>query len=234
MRLLNTNSRIPGGWRYEQFDANGKSLHKWSNNFDPWVMFLGIVRNFRVANHLPRPGMDEVESDVTEYIAREFGGDPKYFTLDPGQKKTSFTSRFQSRSAKLAGTIKKLFTGEEVIREWIGDGLKPVSTFESQNRADVCLGTDNGVPCPHNQPGPALIEEAALWVKLISEKKNDMKLTVIGEEKLQSCNLCLCPLGTKVHVPTETILSKTPKSMIEKFASEAPQNCWMRKPNNPA
>lgn len=236
MRLLNPLGRLPGGWRYEQFDATGHFLHKWSNDFSPFVMFLGKVMDFRVANHLDRATPDLVEQDVQEYLAREFGGDPRYFTGGEGQKKTSLLSRFQSRNlAGLAGTVRKLFTGEEILREWLGDGLKPVASIESQARADICLGANSGTPCPHNQPGSPLIEEAARWVQSMSEQKNDLKLTVNGEEKLESCRICLCDLKLKIHVPMATILSKTPQAMLDKFASEAPVNCWMRKqPTTPA
>lgn len=233
MRLLNTNGRIPGGWRYQQFDATGKLLHKWSSDFDPWVMFLAKVRNFRVANQLIRQNADFVEADVTEYLAREFGGDPKYFTSDKGQKKTSLTSRFQSRSlARLVGASRKLLSGAEIIKDWLGDGLKPVSQEVAQARADVCLGT-NGVPCPHNNPGWKPVETIAEIIRAWSAAKNDMTLTVVGEDKLHSCDICLCSIPTKIWTPMETIAERTPQAMFEKFASEAPQNCWMLVNQNP-
>lgn len=237
MRLLNPLGRLPGGWRYEQFDANSKLLHKWSGDFDPWEMFLAKVMNFRVANQLSRPNIDLVEQDVEEYLAREFGGDPRYFTSDPSQKKTSFRARFQSRSlAKLADISRKLLTGEEIIREWFGDGLKPVSQEVAQNRADICLGSNGGVPCPHNNPGWKPVEAIAEIIRSWSSKKNDMTLAVTGEDKLHSCDVCLCDLKTKVFVPMETISERTPQAMFDKFASEAPSNCWMRqqKPPTPA
>lgn len=220
MRLLNTNNRLPGGWRYEQLDASGKSLHKFQS-WDPWMMFLGQVQTFRKGNKLTRQSIDEVESDVTEYLAREFGADPKYFTQNPAQKKTSFSSRFQSRGAALVAKGKQLLTGANVLADWLGDGLKPVSQEEAQNRANICKG------CPRNNPGFKPVETIAAIIHSWAEKKNEMKLTVIGEDKLHTCSICFCSLPTKIWVPMETIKEKTPQSMFDKFSSDAPKNCWM-------
>lgn len=230
MRLLNTNKRIPGGWRYEQFDAAGKLLKRWERDFDPWTMFLAKVQSFRTLNHLIRADIGFVEADVTEYLAREFGGDPKYFTSEPGQKKTSLTSRFQSRNflARVADRSRQLISGASILSDWLGAGLKPVERALAQTRADICSGRINGVPCPHNNPGFQPVETIAQIIRGWSEQKNAMTLDVIGEDKLHTCGICWCHLPTKVFVPMETILDRTPQAMLDKFASEAPENCWMK------
>lgn len=229
MRLLNTNNRVPGGWRYKQLDDSGNLLHEWSKDFDPWAMFLAKVFNFRKANHLARAEMGLVEADVTEYLAREFGGDPKYFISAPGQKKTSLTSRFQNQNlAKLADKGKKLLSGATILADWLGDGLKPISQELAQTRSDICTGRINGNPCPHNNPGFKPVEAIAEIIRAWSEKKNDMTLKVIGEDALHSCDICLCSLPTKVWAPMETIVARTSQAMFGKFSAEAPSNCWMR------
>lgn len=229
MRLLNTNNRLPGGWRYEQFDAAGKSLYRWKNDFDPWPMFLAKIQNFRKVNKLVRQDINFVEADVQEYLAREFGGDPKYFAVDPAQKKTSFSSRFQSRNlARLAARGRQLASGASILADWLGSGLKPVAPELAQNRADICTGRISGVPCPHNNPGFKPVETIAQILRAWSEKKNEMSLTVEGEKELHTCDICFCDLKLKSHVPMATILGQLPKAMIEKFASEAPKQCWMR------
>lgn len=229
MRLLNTNNRVPGGWRYKQLDASGKLLFEWHRDFDPWVMFLAKVHDFREANHLLRPEIGLVEADVTEYLAREFGGDPKYFTSAPGQKKTSLTSRFQLQNlAKLADKSRNLINGAAIIADWLGDGLKPVAQELAQSRSDVCTGRVSGKRCPHNNPGFRPVEAIAEIIRSWSEKKNYMTMEVIGEDKLHTCAICQCHLPTKVHVLMETIMGRTPQAMFEKFSAEAPSNCWMR------
>jgi len=223
MRLLNTKGRLPGGWRYEQFDAAGKLLHKWKNDFDPFISFLNKVRSFRVANKLVRQDINFVEADVTEYLAREFGGDPKYFTREPAQKKTTFSSHFQSRSAKLVARGRQLLVGINIGADWLGDGLKPVEQTTAQDRCDVCKS------CPRNNPGFKPVETIADIIRLWSEKKNEMTLSVNDEDKLHTCDICWCHLPTKVWVPMETIVGQTPKSMFDKFAADAPEKCWMRR-----
>ena len=227
MRLLNTHNRLPGGWKYDQFDATGKLLKKFQS-FEPWMMFLQRIQSFRKLNHLVRQDINFVEADVTEFLARQFGGDPKYFTQDSAQKKTSSTNRYQSRSlAKLVDRGKQLLTGVEVLKDWLGDGLKPVAQSVAQGRADICRA------CPRNNPGFKPVETVAAIIRLWSEKKNEMTLSVTGEESLHTCAICWCDLKTKVHVPQETIFGQTPDAMFDKFETEAPQNCWMRR-NNPA
>lgn len=229
MRLLNTMNRLPGGWRYQQLDAGGRLLHKWDQDFDPFAMFLEKVLNFRKANNLPRADIDSVDADVQEYLAREFGGDPRYFDMG-AQKKTSVTPRYQRQHlAKLVDTSRAAYTGAQILKDWLGDGLKPVSREEAQNRADVCTGRLSGNPCAHNNSGHKFTETVAQLLRAWSEEKNKMTLSIDGEDNLKSCNVCLCHLPTKVWVPMETILGRTPKAMLDKFASVAPENCWMRK-----
>lgn len=228
MRLLNTNNRLPGGWRYEQFDSANKPLHKWAGDFDPFIMFLGKVQSFRKANQLSRQDINFVEQDVTEYLAREFGGDPRYFTSSSAQKKTSHSPHSPSRSlARLADTGLSILRGASTIADWLGDGLKPVAQEVAQNRADICSGRLNGKPCLNNNPGFKPVETIAQIIRAWSEKKNYMTSEVMGEDNLHTCNVCLCHLPTKIFVPMKTILGQTSQAMLDKFASEAPRNCWM-------
>jgi hypothetical protein len=185
-----------------------------------------------VANKLIRQNPDFVEADVTEYLAREFGGDPKYFTMDPTQKKTSFSSRVRNQSARLVAKGRQIVDGAAIIIDWLGDGLKPVEQAEAQARAAVCLGRNGGVPCPHNNPGFKPVETIAEIIRAWSEKKNELNLSVIGEEKLHTCDVCFCHIPTKAWCPMDTISGQTPKAMFNKFASEAPKNCWMRIENH--
>lgn len=230
MRLLDTHKRLPGGWRYKQPDANGKIIREWKGNYDPWYQFLGEILSCRIVNHLIRAEIHFVEADVTEHLAREFGGDPRYFTQDKGaQKKTSPSLRPRSRSgAGIAEAASSAFNAQDIIRDWLGDGLKPVPRPEAQARADICTGRLSGRPCPKNQPGSRLFGFAARRIQSFVERKNELKLEVEGETKLESCAVCLCDLKLKVHVPMPHILHGTPDSMLLKFDEQAPPDCWMR------
>lgn len=244
MKLINTNGRLPGGWRYEQLDANGKLLKRWERDFDPWPMFLSKVQSFRKLNQLIRQDIHFVEADVTEFLAREFGGDPKYFTSGgAAQKKTSPSSPTHSPSqglAKFVARSRSLVSGAAILVDWLGKGAKPIPKTAAQTRADICThqrklvdGNIVIVPCPHNNPGWKPVESIANIIRSWSSKKNELGLSVEGEEKLHSCDVCLCDLKLKVHVPMATIAEQTPDAMFEKFASVAPENCWMRLKQQP-
>lgn len=237
MKLINTNGRLPGGWRYEQLDANGKVIKRWERDFDPWPLFLSKVQNFRKLNKLVRQDINFVETDVTEFLAREFGGDPKYFTgAGAAQKKTSPSSPTHSPSqglAKFVARSRQLVSGAAILVDWLGKGAKPIPQTAAQARADICTGRLNGNPCPNNNAGWKPVESIASIIRSWSSKKNELGLSVEGEEKLHSCDVCLCDLKLKVHVPMATIAEQTPDAMFEKFASVAPENCWMRNRQQP-
>lgn len=227
MRLINTNHRVPGGWRYEQFSADGRLLKKFAS-FDPYAMFLGKIQDFRRLNHLPRQDLNFVDTDVQDYLAREFGGDPKYFIDDETQKKTPVYRVGPNRLANLVARGRELLSGANILLDWLGEGLKPVAIEEAQSRSDACTGRNRTKPCPHNNPGYKPVEETASIIRSWAEHKNSMNLAVAGEENLHTCDLCWCHLPTKVHVPMDTIIDRTPQAMIDKFASEGPKYCWMR------
>lgn len=88
----------------------------------------------------------------------------------------------------------------------------------AQGRANVCLR-----PCPKNKE-MGLYEGLAKWqagiLRRQLEAKNDLKLSVIGEEALHVCSACGCNLALKVHVPLPFILETTDLEELD-------PNCWI-------
>jgi len=120
-------------------------------------------------------------------------------------------------------TLKQLWNGEEIIREWWGDGGSPSPL--AQDRADVCTGRINGKPCSYNYVGGwSTPKEIAAIIRRQFEVKNSLKLRVTGEESLGHCECCNCVLSLKVHVPRETIMNHTNEKEYAKF----PPHCWLK------
>lgn len=109
------------------------------------------------------------------------------------------------------------------LREaWLGDGGKPVPRKEAQSRADICL------QCPHNNSTLNVYELFASGVasqlRRTIEMKNDLKLTVEGEQHLHICDVCLCVLKLKIHVPIKLISNHIDKEIL----NELPNYCWQK------
>jgi hypothetical protein len=126
-----------------------------------------------------------------------------------------------------AGT---LLHGAKVYSELaLTDGIQPVEQRLSQARCDVCTGRLTGTVCPHNESGYKLVESAAEWLRRQLEKKNELKLSTLGEERLFTCSACWCPLILKVHLPIEFIMQKVGQSELNSM----PDWCWVKTETNP-
>lgn len=115
--------------------------------------------------------------------------------------------------------VRSIPRGIETIREWLGseDGI-PVSPELAQRRADICL------QCPQNQPGGFMSEIVAAALKRHLELKSDLGMRVKGERKLFQCQVCLCQLSLKIHVPIGIVRRQMPASEYELY----PVPCWQR------
>lgn len=106
--------------------------------------------------------------------------------------------------------------GAETLREWVGDG-GVVDPALAQRRADTCI------QCGFNQPGPKPIEHIAEAAKKLLEFKNAMQIRVNGEHRLFTCQVCECPLRTKVHIPFKRV------KPTEEEKPHFPAKCWLLK-----
>jgi len=179
----------------------------------------------RTANNFKRATLPEVKEDVDEAQCVRLGYDGAFVKKKP----VSFSPtrlfspvHLRDRVQAVAGTLGNLSNGARVLMRWLGEGAKPVAPELAQARANVCL------ECPFNQDGFKPIERIAEVIREQTEEKNNLKLSVNGEEKLHTCSQCWCHLPLKVHVPIDHILSGTPGPMFDKFKREQPK-CWIVK-----
>lgn len=115
--------------------------------------------------------------------------------------------------------VKSIDRGVEVITDWLGDGGAVVDQAVAQRRADICMS------CPMNRDGSKMVEAVAAAIKRHVEVKNELGVTVKGEENLKECAICLCCLKLKVHVPIEVVRRHMFDGEDEKFLS-ANAACW--------
>lgn len=118
--------------------------------------------------------------------------------------------------------------GAHVWADWLGDGGEPVTVDLVTARVLACNQGDHGKRCPHNRRGnlwDRLTGSAVVRVMEQRRLKFGLGLKVQGEDKLGHCQICHCPLDTKVWVPMKHIEENTPQAEW----SELPAWCWMRK-----
>lgn len=114
----------------------------------------------------------------------------------------------------------------ELLKDWLGDGGKPVPKPQAQARANVCL------ICSMNDASRRMEEAfkgpAALGARRLIEFKNELQLRVEGEKHLHLCSVCDCVLKLKCHVPLSNIVASTSIETMGKF----PKHCWIIKELN--
>lgn len=104
--------------------------------------------------------------------------------------------------------------------DWLGSGGKPVDAAVAQRRVDVCK------MCPHNNEANITAWITGPIARAILDQRRaklGLALAVEGEERLFSCDICLCHLPLKVWVPTDTILEHTDSNTLAQF----PTHCWI-------
>lgn len=111
---------------------------------------------------------------------------------------------------------------KDVMRSWLGEGLRPVSQEQAQERAGVCLQCNLNVPANWLERLAASVAGVAMQ---FVEAKNKMNLHTIGEENLHMCRACRCVLQSKVFVPISHIAAGTSAETLEKL--KAGKNCWI-------
>jgi hypothetical protein len=119
--------------------------------------------------------------------------------------------------------------GVSAIKDWLGDGGKPVSPAQSDSRAVSCVsGGKKGRPCPHNVL-PKWWESAkgqvADWIRKELEVKNSMNISTPHDDGLHICDICKCCMALKVHTPIQHIQAHTPPGRARQF----PSFCWQKK-----
>lgn len=225
MPLNNVSELPPDGWRYEQPGRDGKIIKKFKGMM-PFSQFCREVLAFRQANRLDGADSGSVRKEVEEAQCVRLGHDPRWC-----QKKTASFShpirRFQAAANHVLHAVTLFSSGLKTLKDWGDEGFVPVPQAEAQARSDVCTGRISRHPCPFNQNATfPLVGPVAETIKRHVEKKNQLKLSVLGEDTLRACKICQCHLGLKIHVPIRTLLAQMTRQTIENFKTQMPK-CWI-------
>lgn len=222
--LLSRDRHPPGGFRFYQPQTN------W--NAPTWQSFavvVGAVVSHRRGNPplQTQYGLsidpDIVANEVDAYNAQicKANGWTEYYADDESPKPFPH-HQYKASAAGVVASVRKTAIGVGALKEWLGDGLKPVDRIAAENRAVICAN------CPHNTDDPnwlqSLNEKAGELIRGWIEAKNKMELITVQDAKLGACNICDCYLRLKVWSPTEVVQNATPADIREKL----PPFCWIK------
>jgi len=230
MKLKSRQRAIPNGYRFLQPETGWKSTPYAS--FDSIVNSLIAHRRGRmdlVAKHGWNLDYDSVANEVerfnvdlclrhgwNDYIQ---GGGDAYV---PPPKPRAPSQEEVAQLSAAAGRAKKIWSGVKTITDWMEAGAEPVAQSQADSRAAICA------KCPKNTAGDFtswFTAPAAGAIKRQVEKLADRKLSTSSSEKLNICEVCLCPLKLKVHTPTSFIKTHMSDAVLTELG-KVPE-CWI-------
>ncbi len=220
--LKNRNNSPPNGFQFVQAETGfgeGKI----------WWDFGQMCREIR-DNRLGNPRFN-LTTDLNQIMAEadqrnalrclSIKGAGIYVVQDASTVPKTMAS--QHVPAGVAGAVNKISAvaaGAKTIGAWLGKGGKPVPGILADVRAAICA------VCPKNDSGGLtrfFTVPAAATIHREIERRNQMKLGTLHDDKLGICSACLCPLKLKVHTPLVDIVDHMPESV----KSELDPGCWI-------
>jgi len=123
-----------------------------------------------------------------------------------------------------AAGVKKIWQGIRTMNEWADAGFPHVEPDKSTARAAVCI------TCPKNTAGDFsswFTKPAAEGIRRLTERAKGINLTTPHDEQLNVCDVCLCPMKLKVHIPIEVLRNGTSNETLAEL--RAVTGCWIVK-----
>lgn len=123
--------------------------------------------------------------------------------------------------------IRNDINGAAILKDWLGEGMHPVSQELADHRSLACISGDNGQKCPHNRESKWWEKSKQAVAGVMLEQmaiKNKLQVTTPLEEHLGICDACGCCLPLKIHTPIEFIKAHTSDEQVKQF----PAWCWIR------
>jgi hypothetical protein len=217
-KLRDRNRFIPNGFRYYQPET------KWEA---PRHVSFDSVVNALIAHRKGNPWLTQQNGWSVDFetVANEV--ETYNVKLCQQMGWTDFIMEGGAASAPpfhrpLPHKLKNVAAGVETLVEWIDDGAEAVNIGLATTRAAVCAA------CPKNGKG-----DFTRWFTVpVSEairselnRRREMKLETVHDEKINVCEACLCPLKLKIHMPIDRIRNRLP---AESLAALDP-SCWIPK-----
>lgn len=237
-RLKDRNKQIPHGLRFLQPETNWRPQRFASFS----TIVQGLISHRRRHSDLAAKNkwnldVDSVSNEVDEFNAAYCvrmgwldyvqGSDG----VAPPPKPQALLAQERNEASAAAGRAKLIWTGVRTLNDWIDSGTPPVATEKAEARALACS------KCPKNGAGDFtswFTKPAAAMITHQLERLKGMKLSTPYDDKINICEVCLCPLKLKVHTPISFIRNHLTPEIVSKLGSvkdtsNRPYECWIAK-----
>lgn len=221
---MNITQVPPGGWQFHEPSTGwwaphpiGYTLDQQTNN----VIKHRLANPAMVAKFKLATDFESVKREVIRFQQKRgaLEGDPLPKLTPPRS-----TPQLSGAVKQAVAVVRKMAAGAALLMEWEESGLPHVSEVTANERASICT------TCPKNEKGKALTDiftvPVANMIKKKMERLNDLNLHTAYDSELATCQACLCPMRTKVWMPTELVLKRLKPEQIAELQPEKPK-CWI-------
>ena len=151
------------------------------------------------------------------------GGSPVAIPKDSPFLKPYEAPKVSGAIKDAVSSVKKLAAGAATLLDWEEQQMPHVPQELAEKRASVCA------VCPKNIQGKHLSEyftaPAAAMIKERLERMKQLDLHTSHDEKLQTCDACLCQMRLKVWFPMALVLKRLTKERRAELNQDSPR-CW--------
>lgn len=223
--LKSRQTQIPGGFKFHLPELNwhGPPFSSFNTLVDAVVQLVAKNPWLAKKNGWPTD-RNGVERWVEQYQCSLClaNGWHDYITQMEGDTEPpkSVPPEFMARLQAVAGAVRKLEAGVQVLLDWEVSGEPPVDRGTAECRALICH------LCPKNKPGHMtswFTIPASEVIRQKLDRLHGLKLFTSVDEKLGVCEACLCPLKLKVHTP----LDLCRKHLTPEVKADLDPRCWM-------
>ena len=221
---MNTSAIPPGGWVWHEPATGWWAPHPIGHTFDQQVQ--NIIKHRRANAAITNKHNLSLDPAVVGQQLIKYQQMRGALPPDAPPKLTP-----PPQSAAMSGAVKeavavvrKMASGAALLMEWEEAGLPHVDQTRANERASICT------TCPKNEKGKALTDiftvPVATMIKRKMERLDQMDLHTAYDKELATCQACLCPMRTKVWIPTELVLKRLKPDQKAELQPANP-TCWI-------
>jgi len=218
--LLSRSQFPPGGWIFHMAQTGWSAPMPKATTFDTTVtqIIQHRMQNGAItARHKLSLDRAVVADELENFTRARLGMQPIGASIPKPMPPRSLPQAVQGAVAAVA----KMADGVGLLMDWIPSGTV-VDPALAAKRGEICAG------CPKNSQqafGSFFTQPASERLQKMVEARTDLKLATPSDEKLGVCEVCLCPMKLKAHVPLADILSRTKPTTMAEF----PDHCWIKR-----
>lgn len=224
-QLKSRQSQIPGGFRFTipELNWHAPPFSSFNTIVDAVVQVVTSNQWLAAKNHWPtdRPGIESWVDSYNAAICRANGW-YNYLADDTGAAPPKLPAPgLLSKLQAVAGAVRKVESGAEVLLDWEMSGQPPVPQVVADSRAKICKG------CKFNGAGDMtdwFTVPASELIRKRIVRLHGFALLTEHDMEIGTCTLCWCPLKLKVWAPNDIVK----KHLLPEVKEQLPSYCWMK------